>query len=171
MCSAFGMRVKALWRRTERQQMNDVNVYPISEFHPCLQSTDVLFVCVPLTAATRGMIGAEELSLLQPHSILVNVARGPVVDERSLYQALKDGVIGAAGLDVWYHYPQSEAERRQTFPSAFPFHLLDNVVMSPHVGGDWDGVEKVRMQYLAGLLNALASGQEIESRVDREAGY
>jgi len=171
MCSAFGMRVAALWRKAERRRIDDVSVHPIADLHTCLQSTDVLFICAPLTNVTRGMIGAMELSFLPPHSILVNVARGPVVDERALYQALKGRKIGAAGLDVWYRYPQSEGEREQTRPSEFPIHLLDNVVMSPHVGGDWDGVEKVRMHYLAGLLNALASGEEIESRVDREAGY
>ena len=64
----------------------------------------------------------------------MNVGRGPVVDEEALYRALADGRLGAAGLDVWYSYPATEAARSATFPSAYPFHELDNVVLSPRGG-------------------------------------
>ena len=60
-------------------------------------------------------------------ALLVNVGRGPVVDEGALYRALASGHLAAAGLDVWYRYPEDAAARRRTLPSAYPFHQLDNV--------------------------------------------
>jgi phosphoglycerate dehydrogenase-like enzyme len=105
------------------------------------------------------------------HCILVNVGRGPVIDEEALYTALAERRIRAAGIDVWYQYPKDDAERGNTYPSRLPFHELDNVVMTPHRAGWLQSFETLRVQALAELLNAAAEGKEMPNSVDKELGY
>jgi phosphoglycerate dehydrogenase-like enzyme len=93
------------------------------------------------------------------------------VDEKALYEALRARRLGAAGLDVWWRYPEGEAARASTPPSAFPFGDLDSVVLSPHRGGHGLGTEAERAVHLADLLNAIARGGPVPHRVDLEAGY
>lgn len=138
--------------------------------HELLPRAQAVVVCVPWTRETEGLIGADELALLRDGALLVNISRGPVVDEKALYDALASGRI-AAGLDVWYAYPKSEEERSCTEPSAFPFRELDNVVMSPHRGGLVDTTEQMRAAHLADVLNALAQGEQPASRIDLDAEY
>jgi phosphoglycerate dehydrogenase-like enzyme len=105
--------------------------------------------------------------------VLVNVGRGPIIDEEALFSALCDSTLHAAGLDVWYNYPTDAASRSNRPPSAYPFHELDNVVLSPHRAGTGgaEEIEMRRMAHLASLLNAAAAGDEMPNRVDIEAGY
>jgi phosphoglycerate dehydrogenase-like enzyme len=117
------------------------------------------------------MIGEEELFSLPKGAIVVNIARGEILQEKALYDSLISGKVGAAGLDVWYEYPESEEERRNTPPSKYPFHQLDNVVMSPHRAGGWTQSEKQRMEHLAYMLNRAARGEPLENLVDLERGY
>ena len=77
-----------------------------------LRESDVVVVSAPLTEATTGMIGAEQLRALGPDGVLINVGRGPLVDERALYDALLGGAIRAAAIDVWYRYPGARRPRR-----------------------------------------------------------
>jgi phosphoglycerate dehydrogenase-like enzyme len=117
------------------------------------------------------LIGAKELGMLQRPSLLVNIGRGAVVEQKALYEALQTGVLHAAGLDVWYTYPPDEEARTHTPPAEFPFHQLDNVVMSPHRGGMTSETEPLRMRYLAKLLNAAARGEPMPNQVDLQRGY
>lgn len=125
---------------------------PVKQFLPqdldkFLKETDMLIIAVPQTERTSGMIGEKELKLLGPESILVNIARGVVIDEEALYNALKDKIIAGAGIDVWYDYrPEPDVDNRK-YPTKFPFHELDNIVLSPHRGASpmddlkrWDEV-------------------------------
>jgi phosphoglycerate dehydrogenase-like enzyme len=99
-------------------------------FHDDLfRRADVLFVSVRLSEITRGIIGAAQLALMKPTSYLVNIARGPVVDEAALVDALRQRTIAGAGLDVYDVEP---------LPVGHPLTRLDNVVLTPHIG--W-GVE------------------------------
>jgi len=95
----------------------------------------------------------------------------PISNPGALYFALRTGQLRAAGLDVWYNYPASLEERESTPPADFPFHDLDNVVMSPHRGGGSDQTEVLRMTHLAACLNAAARGEPIPNQVDLVAGY
>jgi phosphoglycerate dehydrogenase-like enzyme len=117
------------------------------------------------------MLNAERIAKLQNHSIVVNVARGPIVNEQALYEALKLKTIAGAGLDVWYRYPEDEVSREHTPPATYPFHELDNVVMSPHRAGGSRQNESFRLQHLAQVINALARGATHPTKVDVEAGY
>jgi phosphoglycerate dehydrogenase-like enzyme len=94
-------------------------------FDHLFQRADVLFVSVKLSSLTRGLVGAEQLALMKPTSYLVNIARGPVVDEGALVDALQRRAIAGAGLDVYDVEP---------LPNAHPLTQLDNVVLTPHIG-------------------------------------
>lgn len=148
-----------------------VEVAGVSGLHAALARADALIVVLPETPETVGMVGAAELALLRPGALLVNVGRGPTVDEEALYTALRDGTLRAAGIDVWYQYPQSKEERVGTPPSRFPFHELENVVLSPHRAGWISEGEHDRMAGLAAMLNAAAEGGEMPGRIDKELGY
>jgi lactate dehydrogenase-like 2-hydroxyacid dehydrogenase len=89
-----------------------------------LSSSDVVSLHCPLTPETHHLIGAAELAAMKPTAVLVNTARGPVVDERALAAALAEGQIAAAGLDVYEHEPHVEPALLE----------LDNVVHGPHLG-------------------------------------
>ncbi len=170
VCRALGMSVIA----TRRQQLesDDVaEVHSTSDLPQLLPRAQVLIITAPLTPETRGLIGEKELAALPRGAVLVNVGRGTIVDEAALYQALKNGPLAAAGLDVWYNYPKDEASQANTPPSQYPFGELDNVVLSPHRGGDEMDIDMARMQHLADLLNAAARGDEMPNRVNIEAGY
>jgi phosphoglycerate dehydrogenase-like enzyme len=172
ICKAMGMRVVGMKRHEEYGELNeDIEVRSMKALKELLPSTQVLIICVPLTPETENLIDHEALSLLPQDAIVVNVSRGPVIHEEALYRALRDGRIYAAGLDVWYNYPKDEESRTRTAPSRFPFHAMDNVVLSPHRAGGAFQLEYRRMEALAELLNAAAQGQPIPNRVDLMLGY
>lgn len=172
-CAGLGMHVIGIRRRLNLPLDATIETHDLSSLLMILPQAAALFVALPLTPETRGLIGQRELTLLGKDAALVNVARGPIVDEQSLFQALSEGRLGAAGLDVWYQYPRDADERTSTFPSTFPFHKLDNVVLSPHRGGAYQRpeLERLRIEHLACLLNAIPRGEPIPNRVDIEAGY
>ncbi|MFZ5916883.1 MAG: 2-hydroxyacid dehydrogenase [Chloroflexota bacterium] len=171
VCRGLGMTVIATRRNPEASRDGDVEIHPPQALHRLLPRANVLLICLPLTDETTGLVGERELALLPPGAVLVNIGRGPIVDEAALYHALCEGRLHAAGLDVWYNYPADEAARAQTPPSAFPFHELENVVMSPHRGGQSHDTELLRAIELARLLNAAARGEPMPNRVDLQAGY
>lgn len=171
-CRALGMTVLAVRRNSTASADADADeIHPPEALRDLLPRAQALLICLPHTPHTDGLLGAAELALLPPRSVLVNIGRGAIVQEQALYAALQNGVLHAAGLDVWYNYPADVEARSQTPPSAYPFHELDNVVMSPHRGGDTADTERRRMTHLAALLNAAARGEPIPNRVDIEAGY
>jgi phosphoglycerate dehydrogenase-like enzyme len=173
LCLGMGMAVATIRRQvvepTETEE--GIAIHPPDDLHRLLPRAAAVVVCLPHTPETTGFLGARELDLLPEHAVLVNIGRGPIVDEAALYSALRDGKIHGAGLDVWYHYPRDEEARAHTLPSDYPFHELDNVVMSPHRGGGSVETDRLRMLHLARLLNAAARGVEMPNRVDLARGY
>ena len=172
--NALGLRVTAVCRHPERHPDAadaGVDLRSTRELDDLWAQADALLIALPQTPATEGLVGASELQRMPDHAVLVNVGRGPVVDQAALYEALCDGKLGGAGIDVWYNYPSDPEERANTPPAAYPFGELANVVMSPHRAGGGDAVEARRMAELAELLNALARGQTEAQRVDLSAGY
>jgi phosphoglycerate dehydrogenase-like enzyme len=173
MCRGMGMRVLALRRNGDAGLDEFVEIHPAGSLRDLLPRADALIVSLPLTAETRGLIGARELALMPRGAVLVNVGRGPVVDEGALYRALKEGTLGAAGIDVWYTYPDDDEKASATPPSTYPFGELDNVVLSPHRGGlaEEPDQRRERLAALAEIINALARGEEAPNRVDLTRGY
>lgn len=171
-CLALGMTVKAIKKHPSNYKGDlSVQIYATDQLHELLPSTDVLIIALPLTEETENLINETEINLMPQGSILVNIGRGPIVNQQALYAALKNGYLRAAGSDVWYNYPPSKKEIANTPPADVPFGELDNFVLSPHRGGMVEEVELQRMQALAKLLNAASQGQPIPNKVDLEAGY
>ncbi len=98
------------------------------ELDRLLRECDVAVVSAPLNEHTDGMIGAPQLRALGPHGVLINVGRGPLVQERALYDALAGGVIRAAAIDVWYRYPAGDDV---SAPGDLPFADLPNLADDP----------------------------------------
>jgi phosphoglycerate dehydrogenase-like enzyme len=172
VCQALGMQVTGVRRHAPAHAVEKgVAVHPVTALPALLPATDILICVLPQTPETVGLIGAAELATLPAGAVVVNVGRGPVIDEAALYAALQSGHLAAAGIDVWYTYPQDEEARGHTLPSRFPFHELDNVVLSPHRGGWLEAAEERRRQELATLLIAAANGQPMPNQVDKVLGY
>ena len=173
-CRGLGIKVVAVRRNVSAPSGGAPDeIHPPDALHRLLGRADVLFVCLPHTPETDGLIGKRELALLPHSAVLVNVGRGAIVDEGALYHALRDRTLRAAGLDVWYNYPApgDKEARSHTPPSDYPFHELENVVMSPHRAGWSIETQTQRMLHLAALLNAAARGQAMPHKVDVRAGY
>jgi phosphoglycerate dehydrogenase-like enzyme len=115
---------------------------------------------VPLTPATRGLIGARELAAMKPTAWLINVARGPVVDEPALVEALTARRIGGAILDVFDTEP---------LPPSHPFWTLDNVVVTPHISGPSVPIEIAPI--FGENLRRHLSGRPLRFQVDPRRGY
>lgn len=171
-CRALGMTVQATRRSAAaRYEEEGVAVHPAAGLPDLLPRADAVILTLPLTPETEGMLGEAELAALPAGAVLVNVGRGAIVEQEALYEALRARRLRAAGLDVWYNYPPDAESRADTPPADYPFHELENVVMSPHRGGSTDETGRLRMTHLARLLNALAREEEAPNRVDVTAGY
>ena len=116
------------------------------------KESDVLSVHVQLSDRTRGLVGAKELSLMKPTSYLINISRGPIVDELSLIQALTSGSIAGAGLDTFDIEP---------LPTNHPFLGLSNTVITPHLGYVTEDGYRVRYTQVVEDIRAFISGESI----------
>lgn len=138
---------------------NDVGRYTPESLDAFLTGIDTLIIAVPQTPETEGLIGMDELKLLGENGLIINVARGSVIDEESLYNALKNGVIAGAALDVWYDYAPDANEDGKKFPCTQLFHRLDNVVLSPHRAASPFGDLK-RWDEVVENISRVASGRD-----------
>jgi phosphoglycerate dehydrogenase-like enzyme len=161
---ALGMRVLALRRRPELSGGESLadKVYPPSQLHDLLRASDYLAVTAPLTAETRGMIGAEELGAMKPSAVIINVGRGPVIQEQPLIQALRENRIRGAALDVFDQEP---------LPAGHPFYALENVLLSPHCADHTSTWLVEAMQCFVDNFKRYRAGQPLENVVDKQAGY
>lgn len=167
LLEALGMEVRAYRRRPEADA--DLIQYGEGQLLEALAAADAVMVSLPATPATLGLMGEAEFGVLKETAIVVNVGRGPVVDEEALYRALKEERILGAGIDVWYRYPDAE-RRAPTYPSSLPFHELENVVMSPHRGNDVRDWPLAAAKDVLVTLRELAAGRQ-RNVVDLESGY
>lgn len=119
-----------------------------------LRTSDVVCLALPLTDRTRGLVSRAELELMKPSALLINVARGGIVDEAALREALTSGRIAGAGLDVFAQ------EHGST-----PFGDLDNVVMTPHIGGSTHQAQQEIGTTLVAYLHLALSGGDVPTRV------
>ncbi|MBI2204959.1 MAG: hydroxyacid dehydrogenase [Candidatus Rokubacteria bacterium] len=125
LAGAFGMRVLGHDPAVDAAELARRGAQAV-EFDTLLDSSDIVSCHTPLTPTTRGLMDRRALSRMPPGAIFVNTSRGAVHDEAALYDALANGRLRAAGLDVWAHEPS---------PSDNPLFALDNVICTPHVAG------------------------------------
>ncbi len=150
-------------RRPKPDEYAD-EVVSIRDLEKHLPTTDILVVTLPLTKETRGFVDRRILDKLKEGALVVNVGRGPVIDEEALFEALSRRKLYAA-LDVWWVYPSRRGE--PTFQNK-PFHLLDNVVMTPHVAGSWPGFRRKLLEHALENLRRYLAGEEPRNIVDLE---
>jgi phosphoglycerate dehydrogenase-like enzyme len=139
----------------------------VSQLGRLLVESDVAVVSAPLDNRTRGMIGADELRALGRDGVLVNVGRGPLVQEQALYDALSSSTIAAAAIDVWYDYPGPDG--RGT-PSALPFSELPNILMTPHSSGVSQQTFVGRVDDIADNITRLTRGEQLRNVVAPAVG-
>lgn len=162
---AFGMQVSACARSKRAQTPENLDWIGTADDIPkLLAESDYIALVCDLNPDTYHLIDAASFKAMKSSAILINVARGPVVDEAALYQALKTQSIAGAVLDVWYTYPnrpkagqQPEANPR---PSEFAFHDLPNVLMTPHCSAHTAQADLRRWDIMADNMNKLALGEK-----------
>jgi phosphoglycerate dehydrogenase-like enzyme len=162
--SALGMRIWALRRsRPAGEQPEEVErISGASGLEELLCGSDYVVLTVPETSETKGLIGERELALMPRSSVLINVARGRILDEEALAAALSAGRLRGAGLDVF---------REEPLPPDSPLWELDNVLITPHIGGTsqrfWDRQTELMIRNIGNYLADLP----LENLVDKRLGY
>lgn len=162
---AMGMQVLALKRHGPPLYNVDPLVNQI--FRPedreeMLARCDYIVAAAPLTAETRGLIGEREFAVMKPNAVVINVGRGPVIDEAAMVKALTERRIKGAGLDVFDTEP---------LPAGHPFYKLDNVLLSPHCADHTSDWTEQAMRFFLAQFERYRKGEPLVNVVKKELGY
>jgi phosphoglycerate dehydrogenase-like enzyme len=158
----FGMRVIAVRRHPDPVAAPADEQWGVERLDELIANADWLVLSPPLTAATRGMIGGERLARMKRGAVLINLGRGPLVDEVALVDALERGALAGAGLDVFDREPLAESSRLWGMPQ---------VILTPHVSGLGPRLWERGMELFVRNLEAFRAGRPLENLVDKRAGY
>jgi D-2-hydroxyacid dehydrogenase (NADP+) len=166
LARGVGMRVVAT-RRSAKERTRNVDgcdvLFPPGELHEMLAEADFVAVCAMLTDETEGLINKDAFDAMKPGAYLINTARGEIVDEDALADALESGRLGGAYLDVWANdMVLGPSERLQSVP---------NIVFTPHVSGRSDSVQGFSIDIFCENLQRLLEGRELLNVVDWSRGY
>jgi phosphoglycerate dehydrogenase-like enzyme len=161
LASAFGAHTIGV-KRTPGKVPHVDEVHSTDRLRELLPRADGLVVTLPLTAATRGLLDGEALSLLPSHAVLVNVGRGAVVDEEALVEALRNGRLAGAALDVFAVEP---------LPAESPLWELPNVLIAPHAAGQSVHDDERLVELFCDNLRRYLRGEPLRNRVDPEHYY
>ena len=154
---AKGFDMKVLYHnRSRKVEAEEKYGFTYLELDALLQESDFVVLLTPLTPETKGLIGERELGLMKESSAIINVARGGIVDEQALYEALTTNKIWAAGLDVFEVEP---------VPMDHPLLTLPNVTVLPHIGSASINTRMAMMQMNAEAIEAVLEEKEPENRV------
>jgi phosphoglycerate dehydrogenase-like enzyme len=161
--SALGMRVIAAREHPEKEKPQFVDeVFHSSKLLDLLAQSDYVVLSTPITPETTGMIGSRELAAMKPDAFLLNVGRGPLIDEAALIEGLRARKIGGAALDVFDQEP---------LPSDSPLWELDNLLITPHTAGMSDKMWERHYSLFSENLRRYFSGQPLLGLVDKCSGY
>jgi len=162
---AMGMRVIAEKRHAPADGAGDdcaERIYPPERTAEMIAQADYIVVTAPLTAETRGLIGEPQFAAMKPSAVVINLGRGPVIDEVALERALATRRIRGAVLDVFDSEP---------LPAGHPFYRMDNVLVSPHTAdhtADW--LDRA-MQFFLDNFARFQKGEPLLNLVDKKLGY
>ncbi|RMG31785.1 MAG: hypothetical protein D6732_14360 [Methanobacteriota archaeon] len=166
--NGFGMEILAIKRHPDEEDDIAEFVGRPDQLQEVLPKSDFVIVAVPLTDETKGMIRDEHFDLMKSTAVLVNIARGPVIEEKALYDALAKGKIHSAGIDVWYNYPRGD--QRIIFQN-YPFEKLPNIVMTPHSAFKIVDREEVFVEDIIENIRRIFEGKPPINQVNLELGY
>jgi phosphoglycerate dehydrogenase-like enzyme len=158
---AVGCRVVGVARSTRVDEHFD-RVVAIEHFGDELEQADFVVVTVPLTEQTAGLLGPAAFARTKPSAVLINVGRGPIVDEPALLDALDRGRLRAAALDVFDDEP---------LPPENPFWDRADVIVSPHMSGDFEGFADVLVELFVDNFARWQDGRKLRNVVDKARGY
>jgi phosphoglycerate dehydrogenase-like enzyme len=160
----FGMRIAGYRRRPELFTSSDGldEKYSHGQLLQMISGSDYLVLATPLTAETRGLIGVAEIAAMKPNAVLLNIGRGPVVNEGALIDALRAQKIRGAALDVFDVEP---------LPQGHPFWAMTNVLLSPHTADRVEGFLGPAFECFLENLSRFQEGKPLANLVDRSAGY
>jgi phosphoglycerate dehydrogenase-like enzyme len=165
---AFDMRVVAVTRSPRAAEPEPDLLVGFDRLSEVLTAADFLVIACPLNEGTRGLIDAAALGRMKRSATLINVARGPIVEEVALFEALRDRRIAAAAIDVWYRYPGPDDPAPR--PAEHPFHELDNVIMTPHCSGWTDDLMRRRFAIVIDNIERQRAGRPLVNQVWPRAG-
>ena len=160
---AFGMRVHVCNRSPFADDQRIDRLFGLDALAGFMGSAGAIVVSLPLLEETRGLVDAAALAAMRADAVIVNVGRGPVIEEDALFAALSERRIGGAIIDTWYRYPT--ALQSETTPSRHPFETLANVVMTPHMSGWTEGTIRRRRQTIADNIRRLSRGEPLINQV------
>lgn len=153
----FGMKI-SYHSRHEKKDLNFKADY--RSLDELLKESDFVVVTIPLSKETKGLLGSREFGLMKKEAIFINIARGPIVDEKALIEVLRDRKIRAAGLDVFDKEP---------LPMNSPLLELKNVVLTPHIGSATDKTREDMVRLAGSNIQAYFRGETPKNLVNREA--
>jgi phosphoglycerate dehydrogenase-like enzyme len=162
---AMGMRVLGLTRRGPLLYNMDnlvSQVFAPGDRIRMIEQSDYIVVAAPLTPDTRGMIGDAEFAAMKPNAVVINVGRGPVIDEAAMVRALSEKRIKGAALDVYDHEP---------LPQGHPLYLLENVLLSPHCADHTVTWQDDAMRFFVAQFERFRKREPLLNVVDKERGY
>jgi phosphoglycerate dehydrogenase-like enzyme len=164
LAKAFGMRVIATRRSAgpSSRARNVDRLLPVRQLKQLLSESDYVVVATPLTPETTGLIGLAELKAMKPTACIINIGRGGIIDETALIQALDDGEIAGAGLDVTATEP---------LPMDSPLWDRDNVIISPHISGGMEDYMQRATDLFCENLKRYIGGKRLINIVDKKRGY
>jgi phosphoglycerate dehydrogenase-like enzyme len=163
LASAFGLRVSAIRKRSGQPRPQTVDeVLPPERLFDLLPRSDVVVLAAPLTPETNRLIGRQALDCIKPGAFLVNVGRGKLIDDEAVIEALLDGRLGGAALDVFTKEP---------LDSASPYWDLPNVIVTPHISGAMEDYWTPLVALFADNLRRFEAGHPLLNVVDKHAGY
>jgi len=159
---ALGMRVLGI-RRDPTQAVPHVEaMYGPERLLDLLPQADFVVLTVPLTSETRGMLGPREFQAMKSTAYVVNIGRGGTIDEQALVQAIREGQIAGAGLDVFAHEP---------LPADSPLWTTPNVIITAHYAGRTPHYEERAFEIFIDNLRRYTTGQPLRNVVDKKLGY
>ncbi len=151
---AFGMKIISCNRTAKRAKEINDDIMPMTKLDSLLDESDFVLLSTPLDKTTEKIIKLEQLRCIGENGVIINIARGELIDEEDLYQACKEKIIGGAIIDTWYKYPLSRNDKQA--PSDFNFRLLDNVMMTPHSSAWTERLIERRCEAIAHNLDSIS---------------
>lgn len=150
----------------------EAGIYSLADLNKIVGNYDIVINVLPGTVDTQNIFNQATFQAMKANCYFINVGRASTVEETALFTALQEKRIAGAALDVWYNYPLSEAERKHTPPANYPFHTLDNVIMSPHRAGGLGMVENeiFRVEELIKVLKRIEDNPDLDG-IDLNVGY